>query len=214
MDKVVIMLCTVPIWFAVVVSIESFGLSASTDRAGQDAMAGNGDQSVEATEDGDVVAERERINGFDSRGNWEAHGNPPLVISHVRKVYFPHTSKAKVAVADMCVSVGEGHILGLCGQNGAGKSTTQSICVGTLAPSSGRVAISGMDLFRDRGAIYSNGMIGFCPQGESLFPHLTGREILEFFTECRGYAEEDKEAIIQDTLHSLGLRKYAHQVSS
>ncbi len=50
------------------------------------------------------------------------------------------------AVDDASVSVGEGEVLGLIGPNGAGKSTFFNCLTGDLAPTSGTVRLSGVDV--------------------------------------------------------------------
>ncbi|HKU38481.1 MAG TPA: ABC transporter ATP-binding protein [Polyangiales bacterium] len=54
------------------------------------------------------------------------------------------------AVDDLSFRVERGEIVGLLGPNGAGKTTTISVILGVLEPSSGSVAIEGIDLARER----------------------------------------------------------------
>ena len=72
---------------------------------------------------------------------------PALSVSHLRKTY-----GAKMAVADLSFAVAPGEVVGLLGPNGAGKTTTISMIFGVLAPDSGDVAITGIDLKRQRAA--------------------------------------------------------------
>jgi ABC-2 type transport system ATP-binding protein len=55
-----------------------------------------------------------------------------------------------VAVDDLSFSVRRGEIVGLLGPNGAGKTTTINMILGVLEPSSGSIAIEGIDLARQR----------------------------------------------------------------
>ncbi len=55
-----------------------------------------------------------------------------------------------LAVDDISFTLPRGRILGLLGGNGAGKTTTISMLLGLLVPSSGRIAILGHDMARDR----------------------------------------------------------------
>ena len=64
-------------------------------------------------------------------------------------IAFDHVSKrygALNALQDISFSVPKGQVLGLLGQNGAGKTTAMNILTGCLAPSSGSVAIGGKDV--------------------------------------------------------------------
>jgi ABC-2 type transport system ATP-binding protein len=56
------------------------------------------------------------------------------------------------AVDDVSFHVDHGEILGLLGPNGAGKTTTISMVLGVLEPTSGSIAIEGIDLARKRSA--------------------------------------------------------------
>jgi ABC-2 type transport system ATP-binding protein len=56
------------------------------------------------------------------------------------------------AVDDVSFHVDHGEIVGLLGPNGAGKTTTISMVLGVLEPSSGSIAIEGIDLALQRSA--------------------------------------------------------------
>jgi len=117
-------------------------------------------------------------------------------------------------VQDACFTVAQQEIMSLCGANGSGKSTTQSICVGSLPPTAGGIRICGRDLFLNKQSMYEASLVGFCPQAASMFERLTGREVLEFFTECKGLRDSDAKAVAADAMAVLGLEKYADQVTS
>jgi ABC-2 type transport system ATP-binding protein len=55
-----------------------------------------------------------------------------------------------LAVHDLSFRVARGEIVGLLGPNGAGKTTTISMILGVLEPTSGTIAIEGIDLARQR----------------------------------------------------------------
>lgn len=56
----------------------------------------------------------------------------------------------KLAVGGVSFHVDHGEIVGLIGPNGAGKTTIINMVLGVLAPTTGRIAIDGVDLGRDR----------------------------------------------------------------
>jgi branched-chain amino acid transport system ATP-binding protein len=75
-------------------------------------------------------------------------------------------------------SLAPGHLLGLLGRNGAGKSTCLSVIAGLLAPSKGRVLLHGEPIAgRAPEAIAALGL-GLVPQGRRIFKSLTVRENL------------------------------------
>lgn len=66
-------------------------------------------------------------------------------VRHLRKEY-----GKVVAVDDLTFVVPRGAVLGLLGGNGAGKSTTISMLLGLLVPTSGEIRILGEDMLRHR----------------------------------------------------------------
>ena len=66
-----------------------------------------------------------------------------IEVNHVSKRYGKH-----VALDDLNLTVENGKIYGLLGENGAGKSTTMNIITGYLAPSCGEVLVDGMDTIK------------------------------------------------------------------
>lgn len=62
-----------------------------------------------------------------------------IELRHVTKRY-----GAVEALHDVSFRAPEGQIVGLLGQNGAGKSTTLNILTGYLPPTSGQVLVDGM----------------------------------------------------------------------
>jgi ABC-2 type transport system ATP-binding protein len=74
-------------------------------------------------------------------------GSPPpaLAVTELHRAF-----GRKVAVDRVSFSVARGEIVGLLGPNGAGKTTTINMVLGVLAPTSGTIAIDGIELARDR----------------------------------------------------------------
>jgi branched-chain amino acid transport system ATP-binding protein len=74
--------------------------------------------------------------------------------------------------------LGEGRLLGLLGRNGAGKTTSMSVIMGTLPPRRGRVRLFGEDVTgRPSERLVAAGL-GYVPQGRRIFRSLTVRENL------------------------------------
>ena len=88
------------------------------------------------------------------------------------------------AVNDISFEIGEGEIVGLLGPNGAGKSTTMNILTGYLAPTSGEVAVGGINIAED--PIGAKRMIGFLPEQPPLYPDMTVMEYLNFVYDLKG----------------------------
>jgi ABC-2 type transport system ATP-binding protein len=77
------------------------------------------------------------------------------------------------------LEIRRGEVFGLLGPNGAGKTTLVELVVGLRRPDAGHLRLLGHDPGRDRQAAVRD--VGFQPQGATLFPRLTVRELLELW---------------------------------
>ena len=87
-----------------------------------------------------------------------------------------------LAVDDLSLEVPRGHVFGLLGPNGSGKTTTMGMLLGLVRPSAGRFSLFGgrtphLDSLTRTGAIV---------EFPSFYPHLSGRDNLAFFQEISG----------------------------
>ena len=82
------------------------------------------------------------------------------------------------AVDGVSFGVGSGEFFALLGPNGAGKTTTISILTTTLAPTSGRATIDGLDIVRESSAVRRR--VGIIFQRPSLDQNLTAEENIRF----------------------------------
>ena len=89
------------------------------------------------------------------------------------------------AVDNISFSVGEGEFFSMLGPNGAGKTTTLSILNTTLNPTSGKVKISGFDVYTHAYKVREK--IGVIFQTPSLDVRLTAEENIRFHSVLYGY---------------------------
>jgi ABC-2 type transport system ATP-binding protein len=75
-------------------------------------------------------------------------------------------------------------VLGLVGPNGAGKTTTLRALAGILQPTSGCIAVDGIDLQRD--PVAAKARLAFIPDEPQLFDYLTVTEHLQFVARLYG----------------------------
>ena len=97
------------------------------------------------------------------------------------------------------VSVGlyPGEVLGIRGENAAGKSTLLSVMAGILRPQQGiRAAAPGAE-------------IRIVPQDIALYPSLTGKQNLEFFAEADGFFGNTERNRVNEMLHIFNLESSA-----
>lgn len=89
-----------------------------------------------------------------------------------------------VAVDRVDVRIDAGAFVGLIGHNGAGKSTSLKMLMGTLLPTEGRVTVCGIDVGEDPQK--ARAVMGAVPEEPAVYEYLTGREFLEFVAKVRG----------------------------
>jgi ribosome-dependent ATPase len=102
-------------------------------------------------------------------------------------------------------------MVGLIGPDGVGKSTLLSIVAGARQIQSGRVIVFGGDMAdaRHRDAICAR--IAYMPQGlgKNLYPDLSVRENIEFFSRLFGQPRAERQWRIEELLNSTGLEAFA-----
>ena len=89
---------------------------------------------------------------------------------------------AKVAVADLTLSVRRGEVFGFLGPNGAGKTTSIKMLLGLVRPTHGSGSVLGKPL----GDVAARAKIGFLPEHFRFQDWLTGREFLRFHGQLYG----------------------------
>jgi len=94
----------------------------------------------------------------------------------------------KVAVNNLSISMYSGQITALLGHNGAGKTTTIGMLTGALAPTSGAAFVAGKNVKTQLNEIRED--IGICLQHDCLFPELTVKEHVQFFSRVKGFYEK------------------------
>ncbi len=90
------------------------------------------------------------------------------------------------ALQNLSFSVNSGEILGLIGENGAGKSTTLKIISGLIEPDSGYVRYFGREMSDEVKKI-----IGYLPETDALYENMTASEYLQLFADLYGVKRAD-----------------------
>jgi ABC-2 type transport system ATP-binding protein len=113
------------------------------------------------------------------------------------------------AVKDVNLAIQEGEILGLLGPNGAGKTTIISMITGLLEPTSGHIAVDGLDLQADTNAVKAK--LGLVPQELALYPTLSARDNLDFFGSIYGLGGGDLRERVDAMLEMVELTERANE---
>lgn len=122
-----------------------------------------------------------------------------VIFENVSKRYGVHQ-----ALDQVHFQVKKGQVLGLLGQNGAGKTTAMNIMTGCLAPTKGRVLIGGYDvLLQQRSA---KRLIGYLPEAAPLYDEMTVYSYLRFACELKEVEKKHIKAHVEQVAEKCGLK--------
>lgn len=88
------------------------------------------------------------------------------------------------ALIDLDLDVQLGEVFGFLGPNGAGKTTMIRSILDLIHPTSGRAEILGRDTHEE--AVEIRRHVGYLPSDLSMYPNLTGRDTITYFSNLRG----------------------------
>ena len=103
----------------------------------------------------------------------------PIEIQGLRKTF-----GSTVALDGLDLTVSQGEIHGFLGPNGAGKSTTIRVLLGLLRADGGTARLLGGDPWREVDTLHRR--IAYVPGDVSLWPNLTGGEVIDLIGRLRG----------------------------
>jgi ABC-2 type transport system ATP-binding protein len=113
------------------------------------------------------------------------------------------------ALDDLTLRVPSGSVVGVVGPNGAGKTTLIDVVCGLLVPAAGRISVLGLDVGRDRRALYRR--IGVVPQETALYDEVSALENLRLAAALFDVA--DAETKIARQLELVGLADRARDAA-
>lgn len=115
------------------------------------------------------------------------NGDQVITMSAVRKTF-----GATVALDDFELRVAAGEVHGFLGPNGAGKTTTLRLLLGLLRADAGTMRVLGGDPWADATALHSR--LAYVPGDVSLWPNLTGGEVIDLLANLRGGVNPGRKA--------------------
>lgn len=96
------------------------------------------------------------------------------------------------ALDGLHLTVEPGEVHGFLGPNGAGKSTTIRVLLGLLKADSGSARLLGGDPWREAAELHRR--VAYVPGDVTLWPNLTGGEVIDVLGRMRGGLEEKRRA--------------------
>ncbi len=104
--------------------------------------------------------------------------------------------KDTLAVNNVDLTINDGETFAILGPNGSGKSTLLKMIVGLVKPTSGKIMVEGIDVWKSPKEAKKN--ILFLPQRLSFPDNLTAREILAYYARIRQQPSELIKQILKD----------------
>ena len=99
-----------------------------------------------------------------------------------------------VAVDGLSLEVPRGHVFGLLGPNGSGKTTTMGMLLGLVRPTQGDFSLFGGNTSHQEALTRTGAIVEF----PSFYPYLTGRDNLAYFQEVSGKSDADELDMLLD----------------
>lgn len=109
---------------------------------------------------------------------------------------------------DVKLSVPEGEILMMVGDNGCGKTTLLNLVAGLISPDEGMIALDGRTLFDSsmRVSVAPEARnIGYVFQSYALFPHMSVYDNVAFGLRTRRLSHKEIDLMVKDHLEAAGL---------
>jgi ABC-2 type transport system ATP-binding protein len=103
------------------------------------------------------------------------------------------------------IEVKKGEVFGYIGPNGAGKTTTIGIILGLIKPTSGTVRV----LDHPAGDHEARSKIGALPEQPYFYPHLSARELLDYYGKLHGIERDERTKRTESLLKLLGLSSHS-----
>lgn len=137
----------------------------------------------------------------------QATPNPTdgLRICGLTKSFHSHDRVVR-AVQSVSFTVVPGEVFGLLGPNGAGKTTTLRMILGLIPPDTGYAEVDGFRSDRQPDRIKQR--IGFVSANTGLYPWLTVRETLHFFSSIYGVTPERTDLRLEELADQLAMRDF------
>lgn len=114
------------------------------------------------------------------------------------------------AVRDISFTARAGEVVGLLGQNGAGKTTIMNMLAGVLTPTQGRVLVDGQDMALH--PLQARRALGYLPEIPPLYPEMTTQEFLVFCCQIKQVHRGDIARHVEELMTLADVHQVRHQL--
>ncbi len=114
-----------------------------------------------------------------------------------------------VAVNDVSFTANDGHITGLLGANGAGKTTSLRAVAGLIKPDEGVVKLDGHTL--NENMSFSRENLGYMPHNSGLYPRATAIENIEYYAQLSGVNSADIRSRVNELVELLDMKSFCER---
>ncbi|MGQ9424730.1 ATP-binding cassette domain-containing protein [Gilvimarinus sp. F26214L] len=129
-----------------------------------------------------------------------------VVINNVTKRF-----KSVEALRGLSARIRYGHLTGLVGPDGAGKTTLMRMMTGLLVPDAGHITLAGFDVVDDNDAIHVAS--GYMPQRFGLYEDLSVMENMRLYAQLRGLAADRRENLFAELLEFTRLEPFTERLA-
>src|SRR6202040_2145834 len=112
-----------------------------------------------------------------------------IAVAGLRKSY-----GKSMALDGLDLSVATGEVHGFLGPNGSGKTTTIRILLGLLRADGGTARLLGGDPWSEATALHRR--LAYVPGDVTLWPNLSGGEVIDLLGRLRGGLDEKRRAVL------------------
>ena len=128
-----------------------------------------------------------------------------IEVKNVTKKYGNFT-----AVDNITFTVKDGEVVGLLGQNGAGKSTTMNMITGFIEPTEGNIVINGFDIMKK--SLKAKKQIGYMPENVPLYTELTVKEFVTYMAELKLVERKIRKQEVENVIKETGLQEVENKL--
>lgn len=114
------------------------------------------------------------------------------------------------AVDNITFNVKDGEVVGLLGQNGAGKSTTMNMITGFIESTEGTIIINGYDIMKK--SLKAKKQIGYMPENVPLYPELTVKEFVSYMAELKLVVRKERKQEVENVIKETGLEEVKNKL--